>query len=289
MTGVFGAGVASAFEDNDIYPHLDAIYAASAGALSGAYLLSHQTKLGSSIYWENLQENFISFKNFFVGVWQRFEDEFIKRVPQEKLKDAYNIDHLISVIKKEKKLDIQKIISQQIPLYIKLYNLDSHQIEYMGVKKGNLYEIFKAAMNAFPYIHEISCFDGKEYIDAAIIDIIGLDKLLKLIPNGQIIVILNSPEERKLRYRWKNMIEGKFMKWMFNKPEFYELFAKTEDRLKIDIEKIKNNSRIHLIAAPKNMKVCSRTTGPRELKKAWQIGYKEGEKIMKKLKLTKRD
>jgi len=278
MRGAFGAGVAAAFERHNIYPKVEAVYTASAGVLIGAYFLARQAQLGSSIYWEDLNKNFISSKDFLVGAWQRFQDEFIKSVPQNKLRDALDVDYLMSIVKEKKSLDIQTIFSQQIPLYVKLIELETHGIRYIDACRSDILEILKAGVNAFPYVHKISVIDGIQYIDGAILDIIGLDSLLKLHPNSKIIIILNSPVRRKLRYKIKNMFEGKFMSWMFDDPTLYRLYATAEDRLKRDLKSIQNNSQITLITPPNNFKVLSRTTNPKVLKAAWQLGLETGNK-----------
>src|SRR3989344_8251007 len=189
MRGVFAAGVAMAFERSNFYLRITAVYGSSAGAMTGAYFLARQTELGASIYYEDLGEKFISRKDFFIGVWQRFQDEFIKIVPKNKLHDALDVDYLMSVVKNEKRLDTQKVISQDIPLNVKLFDLDTHNIEYIDARRPDIFEILKAGVNAFPYVHEISVIDGKKYIDAAIIDIVGLDFLRQKHPNEKIIIV----------------------------------------------------------------------------------------------------
>src|SRR3989338_3308028 len=94
MTGVFGAGVGTSFWENSLAPNIEAVYGASAGIMTGAYFVSGQARLGSSIYWEDLGKNFISVQNFFIGTWQRFQNKFIKTVPRNKMKDPMNVAYL---------------------------------------------------------------------------------------------------------------------------------------------------------------------------------------------------
>lgn len=280
MRGVFGAGVAKAFEDSNLYPRISVIYSASAGVMTGAYFLARQTGLGASIYWENLGEKFISRKGFFIGVWQRFQDEFIKTIPKNKLHDALDVEYLMSVVKNEKCLNSQKIISQDIPLNVKLFDLDTHAIEYIDARRPDIFEILKAGVNAFPYVHEISTIDGKKYIDAAIIDIVGLDFLRQKHPNEKIIIVMNGQIDRKLRYRAKNILEGKFMQWMFDDPAFYNLYATAEDKLARDIKNIKSDSRILLITQEKDFAVRSRTTDAKLLLDLYNSGIEAGQRAL---------
>ncbi len=283
MTGSFRAGVATAFERHNIYSRIRAIYGASAGILIGAYFLARQTPYGSSMFWEDLNKNFISTKGFWVGTWQRFQNKFIKSVPQNKLQDALDADYLMNVVKDKKHLNTDRILSQSIPLHVKLFNLETHAVEYIEARRPDILEILKAGVKPFPYVHKVPIIDGSRYIDGAIMDIIGLDFLLKLHPNSKIIIILNSPIRRKFRNKIKNMVEGKFMSWMFDDPTLYRSYATTEDRLKMDLKSIQNNPHITLIAPPNNFNVRSRTTDPKMLKAAWQIGLKMGNNAVESL------
>lgn len=280
MRGVFGAGVATAFQEKNIYPKISAVYGASAGVMIGAYFLSKQTRLGSSIYWEDLGKEFISYKDFIIGVWQRFQDEFIKTVPKDKLRDALNFNYLMSVVKNKKHLDTTEILSQNIPLYVKLFNLDNHAVEYINARRPDILEILKAGVNAFPYVHEVTIIDGKRYIDAAIMDIVGFDYLKQKYPNEKIIIIVNGQTDRKLRYRMKNILEGKFMQWMFDDPALYKLYASAEDKLAKDIENIKSDARFLLIVQEKDVLVRSRTTDAKLLLEMYNLGIEAGKRAL---------
>ena len=72
MSGVFGAGVITALEKENIYDKVKAVYGASAGAFNAAYFLTKQTELGSSIYYEDLTKNFIFLSNVLPTTFQRF-------------------------------------------------------------------------------------------------------------------------------------------------------------------------------------------------------------------------
>lgn len=285
MRGVFGAGVAQAFQERGLYPRIEAIYGASAGIMTGAYFLSRQTMLGASIYWEDLGEKFISKKNFFIGVWQRFQNRFLRKVPTELMKDALDINFLMKIVTREKSLDTQGLISQNIPLFVKLFNLDTHSLEYIDARRPNVLEILKAGINVFPYVHEVSHLDGHRYIDAAIMEILGLETLRQRHPNSLIILVMNGQIDRKLRYKLKNMLEGKFMEWMFRDSKLYPLYAYAENRLQEDLEKIKSDKNIYLITDNKSRGVRSRTTNKRLLKETFEFGREAGKQALNNLNI----
>ena len=73
MAGVFGAGVATAFEDANLYPRVHSIYSASAGAHNAAYWLARQSHMGSTIYFDELfGKRFIN-----PGSWLKFMPELL--------------------------------------------------------------------------------------------------------------------------------------------------------------------------------------------------------------------
>lgn len=279
MRGVFGAGVATAFQEQNIYPKINAVYGASAGVMIGAYFLSRQTRLGSSIYWENLGKEFISYKDFLIGTWQRFQDEFIKSVPQNKLHDALNFDYLMRVVTNEKRLNTAQIISQDVPLYVKLFDLDTHAVKYIDARRPDILKILKAGINVFPYVHEVTVIDGKRNIDAAIAGI-GLDYLIKKHPNEKIIIVVNGQINRKLRYQVKNILEGKFMQWMFDDPALFKLYASAENRLARDLRIIKSDPRFLLITQEKDVSIKSRTTDANILLQAYKLGIEAGQNAL---------
>ncbi len=283
MRGVFGAGVAAAFEKNNIYERVEAIYCASAGVMTAAYFIARQTEFGASIYWENLNNSFISKKDFAIGVWQRFQSKFIRHVPDHRLHDAVNIDYLIDVVRNKKILKVEKILSQNIPINVKLFNLDSHSIEYIDARRPDIFEVLRAGLNVFPYVHEVSVIDNKKLIDAAIIDIIGAEFLRKKHPNQKIIVVMNGQVDRKLRYRIKNIIEGKFMKWMFDDNKLYELYAHAEDKLQQDLQIIKSDPNFVLVKPGEEIPVLSRTTDKERLLYTYNLGLKASQEALKKI------
>lgn len=280
MRGVFGAGVAKAFEDADLYPRIRAVYGASAGVLTGAYFLARQTEFGASIYWDDLGSDFISRKDFFIGAWQRFQNRFVKKVPYDAYRDALNIEYLMRVVTGKKHLDVEKVISRDIPLNVKLFNLDARDVEYVDARRSDILAILKASVSAFPYVHEISIIDGKRYIDGAIMDIMGFEYLRKIHPDEKLVIVLNRHVDSKFRYRLKNAIEGTFMQWMFNDLALYNVYAAAEDRLGQDIEKIKADSNSLLIIPSKDVLVRSRTTDATLLLEMYTAGIETGSRVL---------
>lgn len=91
---------------------------------------------------------------------------------------------------------------------------------------------------------------------------------------------MNRQIDRKLRYRAKNIIEGKFMQWMFDDPAFYNLYASAEDKLARDIKNIKSDPHILLITQEKDYSVRLRTTDAKLLFDLYNSGIDAGQRAL---------
>src|SRR3989344_179459 len=120
MSGVFGAGVLTSLQEINFYDKIDTIYAGSAGAFNAAYFLTRQSKLGSSIYYEDLVDNFIKPFNVPIGISQLFWNRYINQL--HKINDVVNIDYIFEIIKHKKSLDTERLKKQSIKLYAKVLN-----------------------------------------------------------------------------------------------------------------------------------------------------------------------
>jgi predicted patatin/cPLA2 family phospholipase len=109
MRGVTSAGMVSAIERLGLLPAFDVVYGSSGGALNGAYLLAGQAALGTTIYYENINnDKFISFARTLTS------------------RPIVDIDFLVwHVMQREKPLDTAAVLASPIPLYIVSSNVDS--------------------------------------------------------------------------------------------------------------------------------------------------------------------
>jgi predicted patatin/cPLA2 family phospholipase len=109
MRGVTSAGMVSALEELGLLHAFDAVYGSSGGALNGAYLLAGQAALGTTIYYENINnEKFISFARTFSS------------------RPVIDIDFLVwHVMQHEKPLDTAAVLASPIPLFIVSSDVDT--------------------------------------------------------------------------------------------------------------------------------------------------------------------
>ncbi|MCD4666416.1 patatin-like phospholipase family protein [archaeon] len=278
MTGIFGMGVVSVLEEMNLYPRIRAVYGSSAGVPNGAYFLTKQSKLGSSVYLKDLTHNFIFPINYFINVWKKYKYGFNKKID-----DSIDINYAMKVMRYKKPLNVNKLKNSKIPLYAKLININTLKVEYVDVRKDPL-KVIRAGISIVPYYSSSAKIGRKRYIDGAVAEPIGLRKLMKRYPHHKIIVIINYWKFRAYWQGLKTFLESFIVKRMYKKPIF-KLFIKGDKRLWKDISLAEKRRRVLLIHPPKNNPSLQWTTDHNKLMTTYKMGIKEAQKVKKFLKI----
>ncbi|MBI4452321.1 patatin-like phospholipase family protein [Candidatus Woesearchaeota archaeon] len=278
MMGVFGAGVVTGLQKMDLYDSFEAVCGCSAGTFNGAYFLTHQSMLGSRIYWEDLTDNFLLRRNIPFGAIQRIWNGYVYPINFNKIVNAMNLDRLIWVAENKKVLNIDKLRKQKIPLYVKLLNTNNMKIEYIDLRKGNIIQLLSSSCSTLPYYFPTP--QNRKYVDAAIKEPLGLDYLLKLNPNRKIVAVFNLSTDRNLWHYVKNIFEGTVANAMF-RSAFYKCFMQRESSIRRNLKIAKNNNKILLVCPSKNNPVQSWTLNRSKLKQS----HKEGVDVAKIVKI----
>jgi len=191
MSGIFGAGVVTALQELNVYNRIHSIYAISSGAHNAAYFLARDTKIGSTIYYENLIEtNFI--KNCrFNFVYKLVLNLFIKNIELEKLVD---IDYLIKIEKTKKKLNTKKISNTDIDFFIRCFNTESKKEEYLDGRKDILKKL-RATAAIVPFYPKLVKIGNKKYSDG--------DTLSKYI-DPLLENMINENKDKKIYFVFNN-------------------------------------------------------------------------------------
>lgn len=270
MLGVFGAGVVTKLEEEDFYKKIKVVYGASAGAFNSAYFLANQSKLGSTIYWEDLTNNFIIKTNYLKSLI----DEVIRSKP---LTSTINIDHLIEVVSTKKVLDIKKIQNQKIPFYVKVYDTKNKKMTYLDARKNTL-EKLKFSASVIPY------YVPKEqrYVDGDILEHLNTSYLLKKYPNEKIIIIINHKLKRttSITAKLENYIGGIMANSLFPKNHLKKFYSIKETNMKKEINIAMNNPNTLIIQPPEESPTELLTINPQKLKKTYKLGKREAKKII---------
>jgi predicted patatin/cPLA2 family phospholipase len=115
MRGVVSAGMVAALEQLGLRDSFDAVYGSSAGAISGAYFVAGQARYGTTIFYENINNNkFIDIKRLLGG------------------KPAVSLEFLLdNVCMDQKPLAFRRVLMSDLPLYIIAASINSKRSEIL--------------------------------------------------------------------------------------------------------------------------------------------------------------
>jgi predicted patatin/cPLA2 family phospholipase len=111
MRGVVSAGMVSALEELGAADLFDAVYGSSAGAINAAYFLGGQARLGTTIYFEDINNHrFIDVRRALTG------------------RPIVNLGFLLDdVAQRAKRLDVARVTSARAPLTVVATDVQSEQ------------------------------------------------------------------------------------------------------------------------------------------------------------------
>ena len=183
MTGVRGAGSVIALEELGLRSAFEEVYAISAGFANASYFLSGQTKMGTSIYYDELSGNkFI----YFPRLW-----------------NICNVPYLMNVMRKVKPLNVKNIIKNPTKIFTRLKNLKTKKAEYVEGNKLNVNAYFKIlnVSISMPYLNPGSTkIKGVNYKDPDLTDIQLIEHVQQVLQsdNTDILIIYNYQQQKKI-------------------------------------------------------------------------------------------
>ena len=187
MLGVFGAGVLTAFQEAGLRQRVHSVYASSSGAHNAAYFLGDGIKKDSSIYYEDLIRGFVRLKLI---------PKYLKSILTHKFKknsicNIIDLDYVIEVESKIKKLDTGKIKKHSAEFYTRVFNIENLKWEYIDAKQ-DIFTALKASSSSSPYYADFIEINSRKYIDGSVINTRGFLKIIELNKDKKIIIILNN-------------------------------------------------------------------------------------------------
>jgi len=280
MAGVYGAGVLKGINDLGLGKMIETIYAGSAGALDAAYFLSGQHDLGSSIYWEDLCDNFIFPLHVFLGTYDLFINRFVRPLKDTEVRSVINIDYLLSIMSNIKPLNLETLATNKINLFVKLLNLRSGEVVYVRAQDKCLMELFHAAINIKPFYFPDTYFEGELFVDGTIKEPIGIQSIVTRHPNRKIIVIINEPQRRGTRHHLKNFLEGAVASLYPTPISLFRIFMAREGCLRRDLDYCFQDKNILVISPNHKYRVVPKTTNPQRLKNTFLNGIEDAKAVI---------
>jgi predicted patatin/cPLA2 family phospholipase len=160
MRGVISAGMVSALEDLGYTDAFDAVYGSSAGAINAAYFLAGQATLGTTIYYEDINNG-----------------AFIRLGRAAAGRPIVNLGYLLDdVARHRKRLDVDRVIASPTPLSVLATDVDLRRPHAFGsfAHDRDLFSALRAGATmpvvaGAPFLHE-----GRRYLDASLSEPIPL-------------------------------------------------------------------------------------------------------------------
>lgn len=160
MRGVVSAGMVWALEDLGLLGIFDAVYGASAGAINAAYFLAGQAGLGTSIYYEDINNRtFIDLAR----LWRR--------------QPVLNLDYLLTdVMVRRKPLDFDRVVRSPTPFSIIATDVDRERTQVFDrfSDAKDLAGALRASATMPIVAGGPSVYHGRRYLDASITEPIPL-------------------------------------------------------------------------------------------------------------------
>jgi len=200
MRGVVSAGMVTALQYLGLRDVFDAVYGCSAGAINGAYFLAHQAPYGTTIYYEDINnENFISLRRAIFG------------------QPAVSLEFLLDEIAtKTKVLDWKAVLDSPVPLKVVVSSITEHRSVLLEnfESRQELFCALKASAR-IPLLagHPIA-LRGHELLDGSIYEAIPYHSALA---DGcsHLLVLLTRPPGAQSGFKWSfinSMISNRLRK-----------------------------------------------------------------------------
>lgn len=276
MQGVFGAGVMSVLSKAGIHNRVHSVYAVSAGAHNGAYFLARQTRYASSIYFEELSgDSFISYHKaprFLLDLLRATLDR------KHKVQNIVDMDYLIDYVQtKKKKLAVEELIKQPANFFVRVFNIDTYEHEFIDAK-SNTHQAIKASSSAAPYYTRSVEINGRKYIDGSAIRSKGLLDIIRQHQNKTVIYVRN---RNKTHLKTALEMPGHIIESLFYLPLFgwrivlKKIAASFSYPTEYEIRSFPN---VRLAINRKGYRTAE--SNKKKLKKIFEHGMDEGEKIL---------
>lgn len=185
MRGVVSAGMVSALEELGLVNAFDAVYGSSAGSVNAAYFLAGEARMGTSIYYEDINTH------HFIDLWRT-----IRRQP------IVNLGFLLDEVAVTRKvLDTARVIASPTPLAVLATDADTAEpVVFRAFTSGDDLIGAMRAGSTMPVVAGSPCeYRGGRYYDASVSEPIPVPAA-EADGHTHILVLLTRPhgETRRL-------------------------------------------------------------------------------------------
>ncbi|MFA6466970.1 MAG: patatin-like phospholipase family protein [Patescibacteria group bacterium] len=277
IQGVFSAGVLTAFERHDLYPRIHSVYGVSSGAHNAAYFLAHQTKIGSSIYYEHLYKRHRFLKDLSPKIiWEKFWQLLIHKKPF----DIIDLDYARELeTMGPTKLDVKTIRTSPINFYVRVFNPETLRLEYLDGKVDTINRLIQSA-KVPPYAY--TKIKNELYYDGGIMPTRDFIKnVIRKHPDKQIIYIFNDKKTlaRVFKYILWDLLDilfkARYLGLIYGLKHLFNIFNYPY------IETLVRYKNVHVLYD----EACTskREKSQERIYLSYKHGVSKGEKLLKKI------
>lgn len=253
MAAVFSVGVLDALQSLALKERLLAVHAVSAGAFNASLFVTGQPQTALRWYTKVVAEhNIIRTRNP------------IKVMRGEQAVDMEAAERAIAV---ERFIDVPALIKSSIPFFVKVVDAQTKEVHYLDARRTDAIRLLCASATLMPYARNPTTVDGKQYMDGASGEILGIQRLKTLYPGAKLIIILNSNyDEYSIQH---------FMHWLVTRTAdktLWEMHRTALDKAHAEIEAAKKDPSVVIITPPADYAVDGTTMDERLLLEGYRLG-----------------
>lgn len=275
MAGIFSAGVLKVFEDESVYGRIHSVYAASVGACTGARFLVKQSELGGKTFYTKFNN-----EKFIKGNLTRYFFQVLRYGKNhDKVEEVLDFDYFNEIIlESNDKIDIERLLESEIPLYVKVFNNDRKTHQYLPVKPPLAYERIIASASMTPLTLRSVVLGGEVFFDGETVAS-NLDEEIINKHSDKIIIKINNydseliscnvfkifPVYALLRRLYGAKTAGIYLKNSFNQPTWERCSKKYEN----------------VVVATNDIFISPFCKDEEKLREVFRAGIKKGREILK--------
>jgi predicted patatin/cPLA2 family phospholipase len=182
MRGIYSMAALSALEEAGLGNAFTHVFASSAGAINGAYMLAGQAHLAVTVYLDDISNR--KFVNF------------------ARLRRIVDIDYLVDgVLKREKLLDVARVMTSGTELHIILTDAVSGEAVVVSNRDGTL-DLMEAlrATAAMPILYnKLVAVGSGHFIDGGLRDAVPVQRAIEAGCTEIVVVLTREPSFRRRR------------------------------------------------------------------------------------------
>lgn len=196
----------------------------------------------------------------------------------------FGIEATNDFIESREPLDFEALNKSTTRMEIGLYNMETHQVEYYDQSHVDPQQTMIKASCALLILCKPYTFQGIQYMDAGLIDMISIHQSIR--QGNQKHIIVSTKEEGYVR-KPAPKYQLRLAKWIYKDDQIVEDLRRRHERYNEQWETIhalEKQGKALVLRPHKDLGVTRYTTDPKKLKPWFQLGYDETYEQIQRIK-----